>query len=40
MIPDLKNIYNEQTGNKMMAFHLEDAAALDIPMMGAGESLL
>ena len=40
MMPDLRNIYNEQTGNKMMAFHLEDAVAVDIPMMGDGESLL
>ena len=40
MIPDLRNIYNEQTGNKMMTFHLEDATAVDIPMMGEGENLL
>ena len=40
MMPDLRNIYNEQTGNKMMTFHLEDAAAVDIPVMGDGESLL
>lgn len=39
-IPSLKNIYNEKTGNKMMAFHLENAKALDIPVMGEGESLL
>ncbi len=39
-MPDLRNIYNEQTGNKMMAFHLEDATAVDIPVMGDGESLL
>ncbi len=38
--PFLKTIYNEQTGNKMMCFHLEDAVAVDIPMMGEGESLL
>jgi uncharacterized pyridoxamine 5'-phosphate oxidase family protein len=38
--PDLRNIYNEQTGNKMMTFHLENATAVDIPVMGEGESLL
>lgn len=36
----LEAIYNEQTGNKLMTFHLEDAAAVDIPIMGEGESLL
>ena len=40
MMPDLRNIYNEQTGNKMMTFHLEGATAVDIPVMGDGESLL
>ncbi len=40
MIPDLRNIYNEETGNKMMTFHLEDATAVDIAMMGEGENLL
>lgn len=40
MIPFLKNIYNEDTGHKMMCFHLENATAFDIPMMGEGESLL
>jgi len=40
MMPDLRNIYNEETGNKMMTFHLEDAIAVDIPVMGEGESLL
>lgn len=38
--PHLKNIYNEQTGHKMMMFHLEDATAVVIPVMGPGESLL
>lgn len=38
--PHLKNIYNEETGNKMMCFHLEDATAVDIAVMGEGESLL
>lgn len=36
----LQAIYNEETGNKLMAFHLEDATAVDIPMMGEGEDLL
>ena len=36
----LEMIYNEQTGNKLMTFHLEDAAAVDIHIMGAGESLI
>ncbi|MCR5347938.1 MAG: pyridoxamine 5'-phosphate oxidase family protein [Fretibacterium sp.] len=39
-IPDLKEVYNEKTGKKMMTFHLEDATAVDIPMMGEGENLL
>ena len=38
--PHLRNIYNEQTGNKMMCFHIEDATAVDIAVMGEGESLL
>ena len=33
-------IYNEQTGNKLMTFRLEDATAVDIAVMGEGESLL
>ena len=36
----LEQIYNEQTGNKLMTFHLEDAEAYDIPIMGQGEKLL
>ena len=42
MIADshLEAIYNEQTGNKLMTFHLEDATAVDIPVMGEGENLL
>ena len=36
----LEAIYNEQTGNKLMAFHLEDAKAVDIAVMGEGENLL
>ncbi len=40
LMPALKNIYNEQTGNKMMIFHLENASAVDIATMGDGEDLL
>lgn len=40
MMPQLRDIYNEQTGNKMMVFHLENAAAVDIAVMGDGESLI
>jgi len=36
----LEMIYNETTGNKLMAFHLEDAKAVDIAIMGEGVSLL
>jgi uncharacterized pyridoxamine 5'-phosphate oxidase family protein len=39
-MPNLRDIYNETTGNKLAMFHIEDATAVDIPMMGAGESLL
>jgi uncharacterized pyridoxamine 5'-phosphate oxidase family protein len=38
--PNLRNIYNEQTGNKLAMFHIENATAVDIPVMGDGESLL
>ena len=40
MASHLEQIYNEQTGNKLMTFHLEDAEAYDIPIMGQGEKLL
>lgn len=36
----LEEIYNEKTGNKLAVFHLEDATAVDIAVMGKGESLL
>ena len=39
-LPQLKNIYNDNTGNKLMTFHLEDATAVDIAVMGEGENLL
>ena len=38
--PNLKSIYNETTGHKMMCFHLEEATAVDIAVMGEGEDLL
>ena len=38
--PHLRDIYNDKTGNKMMIFHLEDAKAVIIPVMGEGESVL
>ena len=39
-MPNLKDIYNETTGHHMAMFHLEDAKAVDIAVMGAGENLL
>ena len=39
-MPNLKRIYNEETGFKMMMFHLEDATAVKIAMMGEGENML
>lgn len=38
--PHLRSIYNAETGHKMMCFHIEDATAVDIAVMGEGESLL
>jgi uncharacterized pyridoxamine 5'-phosphate oxidase family protein len=38
--PNLREIYNDKTGNKMAVFHLENATAVDIPVMGEGKSLL
>jgi uncharacterized pyridoxamine 5'-phosphate oxidase family protein len=40
MAPNLRNIYNKETGNKLAMFHLEDATAVDINVMGQGENLL
>lgn len=39
-MPHLKNIYNEETGYKMMMFHLEDATAVQIAAMGEGENMM
>ena len=36
----LEAIYNEQTGYHMMMFHLEEASAVEIAVMGEGVSLL
>jgi uncharacterized pyridoxamine 5'-phosphate oxidase family protein len=38
--PNLQNIYNETTGHKLAMFHLENATAVVIPVMGEGESIL
>lgn len=35
-MPNLKDVYNEKTGHKLMAFHLEDAKAVVIQIMGEG----
>ena len=39
MMPMLRGIYNDQTGHKMMVFHLENATAYDIKMMPPGEDI-
>jgi len=39
-MPQLKRIYNDETGHKMMMFHLEDATAVQISMMGEGENMM
>ncbi len=39
-MPNLREIYNDQTGNVMKMFYLDEATAVDIPMMGPGENLL
>ena len=39
-MPNFRDIYNEETGNKMMIFHLEDVTAVDIAVMGEGVDLL
>lgn len=38
-MPNLKDIYNEKTGHKLMMFHLEDAKAVVIQVMGEGEPI-
>lgn len=39
-MPHLRGIYNEETGHKMMCFHLEEATGVVIAMMGEGENIL
>ena len=39
-MPQLKSIYNDETGHRMMMFHLEDATAVQIAMMGEGENMM
>lgn len=38
--PHLKKVYNETTGNRMMMFHLEDASAFIVDMVGNEEPAL
>ncbi len=38
--PHLRQIYNDETGNKMMMFYLEDATAYDIEIMGEAVVLM
>lgn len=38
-MPNLKDVYNEKTGHKLMMFHLEDAKAVVIQVMGEGEPI-
>lgn len=39
-VPHLRKIYNEESGNRMMIFRLENATAVKIHIMGEGENLL
>ena len=38
-LPQLKEGYNEKTGYTLAMFHLEEATAVVIPMMGPGEPI-
>ena len=38
--PHLRKVYNEETGNRLMMFRLENASAVEIPVMGEGKDLL
>lgn len=38
-VPSLRKIYNDETGHKLMTFHLEDATAVVIHMMGEGDPI-
>ena len=35
-MPNLKEVYNDETGHKLMMFHLEDSKAVVIQVMGEG----
>ncbi len=37
--PELRNLYNDETGFKLMCFHLEDMDAYVLNVMGLGESI-
>ena len=39
LMPNLREIYNDQTGNKMMCFRLEQSTAVVIHMMGEGDPI-
>lgn len=39
-MPNLKHIYNDETGHKMMMFRLDDAKAVQIAVMGEGENMM
>ena len=39
-LPEVKKLYEANPGYKMMTFHIEDATAVDIAVMGDGEDLL
>ena len=39
-MPEIRATYNEETGYKLMCFHLEDVTALDIDAVGNTEDLL
>lgn len=40
VMPNLRDVYNEKTGMKMACFHIAEATAVVIPVMGEGESIL
>ena len=38
-LPKLRSIYNAETGHRLVMFHLEEARAVIIPMMGEGTEI-
>ncbi len=38
-IPQLRSVYNAETGHKLAMFHLEEAKAVIIPVMGEGTEI-